>query len=117
MSPWTTSDPRLRIVLIVFSFSSFLSGFHWHNLVCIFLVSLYYFFMIQDLVLLEYIQVLVLFPFPLHFAIIHMPIHIWSQLLRWVVIQNDPHCWKDGVVGGTQTKCHLLLCNSYTKKA
>ena len=34
-----------------------------------------------------------------------------------VVNKKDPHCWEHGVVGGTQTKCHLLLCNFHTKKA
>ena len=34
-----------------------------------------------------------------------------------VVIQMDPHCWENCVVGGTQTKCHLLLYNFHTKKA
>ena len=33
------------------------------------------------------------------------------------VIEKNPHCWEHGVVGGTQTKCHLLLCNFHTKKA
>jgi hypothetical protein len=32
------------------------------------------------------------------------------------VIEKDAHCWEHGVVGGTQTKCHLLLCNFHTKK-
>ena len=32
------------------------------------------------------------------------------------VIKKDPHCWEHGVVGGTQTKCHLLLYNFYIKK-